>query len=184
MTMKNKKIVITAIVVTAIMTFSMTSAAFGTGIMMPLSGWCEPVTELGYQVVDAWFYVCDNIDPRLTALESVTVVNGTDGINGVNGTTGPQGPQGTYEHLNFYTVNVTEDNAGGDKIVIAYCNSGDIVTGGGFGVKRTNSTSLYYFNPTITEPLSDLSGWKSEWAGGTVSGYDFTSYVVCMDKTP
>lgn len=83
--MKNKKIAITAIVVTAILTFSMTSVAFGTGIMMPLSGWCEPVTELGYQVVDAWFYVCDNIDPRITALESITVVNGTDGVDGKPG---------------------------------------------------------------------------------------------------
>lgn len=69
MTMKNKKFAMIAIAMAAIMTFSMTSVAFGTGLYS-FDVWCLPITEFGYQGMDALYFVCSDIEPRIEALEN------------------------------------------------------------------------------------------------------------------
>lgn len=56
-----------------------------------IDDFCDPAPT---STVKAKYWLCLDIHPRVTALESITVVNGTDGQDGADGATGPQGPAG------------------------------------------------------------------------------------------
>lgn len=58
---------------------------------LSIDDYCDPEPT---STIKAKYWLCLDLHPRVTALESITLVNGTDGVDGQDGADGAQGLQG------------------------------------------------------------------------------------------
>jgi hypothetical protein len=116
--MKNKSIIALAFVAAAILT---TSTAFAESQGLP-----QTITNLESQFAGFTDFL-STLENRVTALESIFVVNGTDGSDGAPGPAGPQGidgligPQGIQGEpgVGTYTVSI-------DTSILEWTNSNSL----------------------------------------------------------
>jgi len=113
-----------------------------------------------------------------------TVTCAAAGPPGAQGEQGPAGDDGTPSPVNTY-VRIAQSGAvspGGITTQTVFCDSGDIVTGG--GQEPTNFDSMSSSNP-IPFGASPPTGWKGSMKYIGTSGTAFlTVFVVCADTTP
>ena len=102
------------------------------------------------------------------ATGSVSTVPGPQGPRGFNGTdgfNGTQGPSGITELMNgenIYLISETTAGEGAFTSLSAFCDSGDFIVNGGFGLNAVSSSSNIGlpFNGPIVIP--DGGGWTTE----------------------
>jgi hypothetical protein len=117
---------------------------------------------------------------------------GDTGATGATGATGPQGEQGPQgdkgdkgdpgasgvatTHIREETINVYADQ--GSRSVEAYCQAGEILTGGGFDVPSDNQL----VHVTASKPEPD-NGWKVFVTNADIfSSHLVTTYAVCASS--
>lgn len=119
-------------------------------------------------------------------------VPGPQGPAGTDGERGPRGIQGPPGVLGFYTVWVcagfnqqcTEDEIppGGDATVLADCDPGDLVTGGGWiqsAIVNNEPMGVSANGPT------DEDSWLVHlWHNGPTFDLGYSVYAQCADLTP
>ena len=114
-------------------------------------------------------------DPGVQGVQGDTGDTGATGATGDAGVDGPQGPQGPPGASSVYTRTASIElatNTG--NAVTAFCDAGDVATGGGFDTAAT----------LLESRPSGSSGWRVEAAN--TSGFTRTviAYVVCLQTTP
>lgn len=99
---------------------------------------------------------------------------GADGADGVDGAPGLPGVNGAPAASEYYTVSetfVAAGSAAADQVVVASCNAGDAVTGG--GGEGTGGVVL-----SASRPAADGSGWEIEV--DVPDGDEATAYARCV----
>ena len=99
---------------------------------------------------------------------------GTAGADGQTGATGPQGatgPTGVITFHNMYTITI---HYATDDTPYAYCNAGDVVTGGG-GVCPDSNPPSYI---TASQPVT--SGTSQGWLVICSVSYPSSTYAICL----
>ena len=106
---------------------------------------------------------------------------GPSGPQGPVGETGPVGPQGPPGVITFYYEATYVNNIPGNSSSNAQadCNTGDLVTGGGYSL-NTNSDVRVWFNG----PTSNGHGWNVIVYNNTGGVETLMTYAVCADITP
>jgi len=89
---KNTKIALLAIMAVVAVSIPSVYAVAQTSIQ----DYCDPEPTA---TVNAKYWICHDLHPRITSLENLTIVNGTDGVDGQDGAVGPQGPTGAIDQL-------------------------------------------------------------------------------------
>jgi len=94
---------------------------------------------------------------------------------GPQGATGATGADGTNAIISVYRVDTPEDISDGTTNVMATCDKGDIVLGGGFEIEERGVT-------VIAEKPSTNSDGDEEWLVSfktTSASKDVTVYAIC-----
>ena len=96
---------------------------------------------------------------------------GPDGDKGATGDTGDQGPVGTFP--SYY---VASDDVTGSQVGTAFCDSGDIATGGGIAHVQGTFQAITASIPAISGGVP--IGWTAAYSGSNAQN---TVWAVCAD---
>lgn len=112
---------------------------------------------------------------------------GPQGPEGAQGPVGPQGPageEGLPGVLGFYFVTTIRDNipAGSANALTADCDSGELVTGGGYEISSTNKDVWVY----VSQPykFAQTVGWNVLVYNNSTGVQNIKAHAVCADLTP
>lgn len=169
--MKNKKIALFAILAIVAVSIPVAYAVAQESI----DDYCDPAPT---STIKAKYWICNDLHPRLTALESVTVVNGTDGINGINGTDGIAGVIYSTE-----TINTPDWGTGGSGQLT--CNSwgghperaNDIILNYGYKAESDDFVMEYVY----IDPLDRLN-FKYKFNDNVQ--HNFSWNLICLEVLP
>jgi len=121
--------------------------------------------------------------------ESALDWNG-EGPQGPAGPQGPVGPQGPPGVLTFYVVTEINDSipAYSEGDAYAYCDFGDLATGGGYRSIGMSSELILRLSAPITTMVGENVvgiGWYVTVYNNTgIGGESVMVYAVCADMTP
>lgn len=124
---------------------------------------------------------------------------GPQGPQGATGATGPQGPAGQTNVVDgpqgpqgapgagatYYEFNSA---SGAQGLVEAFCDEGDVATGGGYAISQADTeVPLITFNgpdvdalpPDTASPTSWVVTWNGGFDGGSGPSTEVTAYVIC-----
>ena len=71
-------------------------------------------------------------------------------------------------------------SASGSPSVVAWCDEGDSVSGGGFSYAFTTNVNMSASIPVTSE--DEIDGWRASWFGGFDDG--LIAYAACIDNSP
>lgn len=103
---------------------------------------------------------------------------GIQGATGPMGNTGPQGPPGPSIPTSVYTATGTNQIENGNGAALAFCETGDIVLGGGFETRAEGNI----------QSLQSRQGGDGSWSVAISYEDDpdgfIDAYARCLDVTP
>ena len=105
---------------------------------------------------------------------------GPQGQQGPKGDTGPQGPRGVMQTVQRYAP-LTSVAANNTATSTAWCNQGEIATGGG-GVTYDPAGNVFLVTSAPAPGAvsgKPFGGWGVEVRNTSGSAHDFHAYVVC-----
>jgi hypothetical protein len=117
---------------------------------------------------------------RVVDAATVDGLNAED-LEGATGRRGREGPQGPPGVLGFSTVAsnpVSVPGGGSSGSASATCDSGDVVTGGGF-----EAVGAAFFFAEVSAPTG-ADTWTVTGKNFTGTAIDLIAYAVCADVTP
>lgn len=110
-------------------------------------------------------------------LQGATGPAGAQGEPGPAGPPGPEGPQGSPGVLDFYFAWASSTiSTSPQSTVIANCNTGDKVTGGGFSTFGLPGTQV-----EASAPSAHLTGWLVKMVRNDGFPIAWFAYAVCAD---
>ena len=111
-----------------------------------------------------------------TGATGATGAPGATGATGVTGHTGATGPAGPAGAAGLTTITVRNGTASKGNSV-AFCNSGERATGGGYDAAAVPANAFF-----LSEPIHNSAGTPTGWSVATTpaSAFAFTAYVICV----
>lgn len=138
------------------------------------------------------------LDWSITGPQGVTGPQGPAGPQGIQGPQGVQGPVGPLGaqgpvgpigltgvvRIYFKVVETVVPPNSPSSAVVAWCEPGDVATGGGFSHWSNTGNEIFGSAPGY-DPFTRIpSGWVVAVTNPTTAQQFITSYVICADLTP